>query len=160
LARWLDKRECDSVIVCAPAAEAVPIVEHAVKAELGVLVHGLAAMPGEAAVRIQAALSASERATAAGAAVMVQPTVARGRRSGALSADRVSQVRASASVSRVFSSLAQPGHDVLDFLLADLLLLLDASFGPIASVKGTAQKLYGDWFDECQVEAHFANGLG
>jgi len=159
LERWLEKRECDSVVVCAPASEAVPIVERAVKAGLGVLVHGLAAMPGEAAVRIQAALTASERATAAGSAVMFQPTFARARRSGALSADRVSQVRASASVSRVFSPLAEPGRDVLDFLLADLLLLLDASFGPIAAVKATGQKLYGDWFDECQVEARFANDL-
>src|SRR6185295_13566142 len=40
-----------------------------------------------------------------------------------------------------------------------LLLLLDASFGPIAGVKATGQKLYGDWLDECQVEARFANGL-
>jgi len=159
LARWLDKRTCDSVIVCAPPEESVTIVERAVAAGLGVLVHGLAAMPAETAMRIQASLSASERTVAAGAAVMFQPTFARARRTGALTADRVSQVRASASVSRVFSPLAEPGGDVLSFLLADLLLLLDASFGPVAAVKATGQKLYGDWFDECQVEARFANGL-
>jgi len=159
LNRWLEKRGCDSVIVCSPPDEALAIVERAVAAGLGVLVHGLAAMPGETATRIAAALSGSERATAAGAAVMFQPTFARARRSGALSAERVSQVRASASVSRVFSPLTEPERDVLDFLLADLLLLLDASFGPIAVVKATAQKLYGDWFDECQVEARFAKGL-
>jgi len=159
LARWLDKNACDSVVVSAPAADALAIVERAVAAGLGVLVHGLAAMPAEIATRIAAVLSGSEKATAAGSAVMFQPTFARARRSGALSADRVTQVRASASVSRVFSPLAAPDRDVLDFLLADLLLLLDAAFGPIAAVKATGQKLYGDWLDECQVEARFANGL-
>ncbi|HXS83255.1 MAG TPA: hypothetical protein VN896_11110 [Methylomirabilota bacterium] len=159
LERWLDKHACDTVVVSAPAAEALGIVERAVAAGLGVLVHGLAGMPGETATRIAAVLSGSEKPTAAGASVMFQPTFARARRSGALSAERVSQVRASASVSRVFSPLAAPSRDVLDFLLADLLLLLDASFGPIAGVKATGQKLYGDWLDECQVEARFANGL-
>jgi len=159
LERWLDKHACDTVVVSAPATEALGIVERAVAAGLGVLVHGLAGMPGETATRIAAVLSGSEKPTAAGASVMFQPTFARARRSGALSAERVSQVRASASVSRVFSPLAAPSRDVLDFLLADLLLLLDASFGPIAGVKATGQKLYGDWLDECQVEARFANGL-
>jgi predicted dehydrogenase len=159
LERWLDRHACDSVIVSAPADEALPLVERAVTAGLGVLVHGLAGMPAETATRIAAVLSGSEKATAAGAAVMFQPTFARARRSGALSAERVSQVRASASVSRVFSPLAAPGRDVLDFLLADLLLLLDSAFGPIAGVKATGQKLYGDWLDECQVDARFANGL-
>lgn len=159
LGRWLDRRSCDSVIVATPADQSVVMVERAVKAGLGVLVHGLAAMPAEKAVRIQAILSASDRATAAGAAVMFQPTFARARRSGALGADRVSQVRASAMVSRVFSPLAAPERDVLEFLLADMLLLLDAAFGPVAAVKASGQKLYGDWFDECQVDARFANGL-
>ncbi|HXJ71014.1 MAG TPA: hypothetical protein VNM39_19095 [Verrucomicrobiae bacterium] len=159
LGRWLEKHACDSVVVSAPADEALAIVERAVAAGLGVLVHGLAGMPGETATRIAAVLSGSEKPTAAGSAAMFQPTFARARRSGALSAERVTQVRASASVSRVFSPLADPGRDVLDFLLADLLLLLDASFGPVAGVKATGQKLYGDWLDECQVEARFANGL-
>jgi predicted dehydrogenase len=159
LGRWLEKRSCDTVVVCSPADEALALVECAVKAGLGVLVHGLAAMPGETATRIAAVLSGSEKPTAAGSAAMFQPTFARARRSGALSAERVSQVRASASVSRVFSPLALPGRDVLDFLLADLLLLLDAAFGPIAAVKGYGQKLYGEWIDECQVEARFAKGL-
>src|SRR5258708_2558910 len=84
---------------------------------------------------------------------------ARARRSGALSPERVNQVRASASVSRVFSPLADPGRDVIDFLLADLMLLLDAAFGPITAVQAHAQRLYGTWIDECQVDARFANGL-
>ena len=159
LDRWLERHACDSVVVSAPADEALAIVERAVAAGLGVLVHGLAGMPGEIATRIAAVLSGSEKPTAAGAAVMFQPTFARARRSGALSAERVSQVRASASVSRVFSPLTAPGRDVLDFLLADLLLLLDAAFGPVAGVKATGQKLYGEWLDECQVEARFANNL-
>jgi len=159
LGRWLEKHACDSVVVSAPADEALAIVERSVAAGLGVLVHGLAGMPGETATRIAAVLSGSEKPTAAGSAAMFQPTFARARRSGALSAERVTQVRASASVSRVFSPLADPGRDVLDFLLADLLLLLDAAFGPVAGVKATGQKLYGDWLDECQVEARFANGL-
>jgi predicted dehydrogenase len=159
LGRWLEKHACDSVVVSAPADEALAIVERAVAAGLGVLVHGLASMPGETATRIAAVLSGSEKPTAAGSAAMFQPTFARARRSGALSAERVTQVRASASVSRVFSPLADPGRDVLDFLLADLLLVLVAAFGPVAGVKATGQKLYGDWLDECQVEARFANGL-
>jgi predicted dehydrogenase len=159
LERWLEKYACDAVVVSSPADEALALVERAVAAGLGVLVHGLAGMPGEIATRIAAVLSGSDKPTAAGSAVMFQPTFARARRSGALSAERVSQVRASASVSRVFSPLAAPGSDVLEFLLADLMLLLDAAFGPVAAVKSTGQKLYGDWLDECQVEARFANGL-
>ncbi|MEQ1831653.1 MAG: Gfo/Idh/MocA family oxidoreductase [Candidatus Eisenbacteria bacterium] len=160
LERWLEKHACDSVVVCAPAAEALETVETAVKSGLGVLVHGLANMPAEIATRIQATLASSERPVAAGAPVLFHPLFARARRSGALSPERVTQVRASASVSRVFSPLADPGgRDVLDFLLADLLLLLDASFGPVVAVKAKGQKLYADWFDECQVEARFANGL-
>lgn len=160
LTRWLEKHACDSVIVCAPPAEALATVEQAVQAGLGVLVHGLAHMPGEIATRIQAALAGSKRPVAAGAPVLFHPLFARARRTGALAADRVTQVRASASVSRVFSPMADPaGHDVLDFLVTDLLLLLDASFGPVVAVKARGQKLYGEWFDECQVDARFANGL-
>jgi predicted dehydrogenase len=159
LARWLDKRAADTLIVASPAADAADLVEKGVQAGLAVLVHGLAAMPRVTADRIEAALASSGRPVAAGAAVMFQPTFARARRTGALSADHVQHVRASASVSRVFSPLAQPGRDVLDFLLADLLLLLDASFGAMVAVRASGQKLYGDWLDECQVEARFANGL-
>src|SRR5262245_17878644 len=159
LGRWLRKHEADTLIVCTPAAEAADLVEEAVAAALAVLVHGLAAMPREAVDRIEKALASTRKPVAAGSPVLFQPTFARARRTGALSAERLQQVRASASVSRVFSPLTEPGCDVLEFLLADLLLLLDASFGPIGAVSATGQKLYGDWLDECQVEARFANGL-
>jgi predicted dehydrogenase len=159
LARWLEKRACDAIIVCAPADEAVALVEGAVKAGLAVLVSGLHAMPAKAATAIEAHLAASERPVAAGAPVLFHPLFARARRTGALTAERITHVRASASVSRVFSPLADPGRDVIDFLLADLLLLLDASFGPIAAAQAHAQRLYGSWIDECQLDARFANGL-
>ncbi len=159
LERWLEKRAADTLVVCAPAAEAADLVEKGVAAGLAVLVNGLASMPREAAGRIEAALATSQRPVAAGAAVLFQPTFARARRTGALAVEHIQQVRASASVSRVFSPLADPGRDVLDFLLADLLLLLDASFGPIVSVKANGQRLYGEWLDECQLDARFANGL-
>lgn len=159
LSRWLDKRAADMLVVCAPHEEAAQLVERGVDAGLAVLVHGLASMPGEVAARIGAALVRSERPSGAGAAVMFHPLFARARRSGALSVPRVTQVRASASVSRVFSPAAEPARDVLDFLLADLMLLLDASFGPVATLRATGQRLYGTWLDEVQVEARFANGL-
>ena len=159
LSRWLEKRSCDSLIVCAPAEESEALVEAAVKGGLAVLVTGLHAMPGEIATRIQAHLAGSERPVAAGAPVMFHPLFARARRTGALTAERISHVRASASVSRVFSPLVDPGRDVLDFLLADLLLLLDSAFGPIAAVQAKGQRLYGAWIDECQLDARFASGL-
>ena len=159
LTRWLEKRSCDSLIVCAPPEESVALVEAAVKGGLSVLVTGLHAMPGEIATRIQAHLAGSERPVAAGAPVMFHPLFARARRTGALSAERISHVRASASVSRVFSPLIDPGRDVLDFLLADLLLLLDSACGPIAAVQAKGQRLYGPWIDECQLDARFASGL-
>jgi predicted dehydrogenase len=159
LARWLEKRACDSLIVCAPPEESVALVETAVKAGLAVLVDGLHAMPGDVATRIQAHLAGSERPVAAGAAALFHPLFARARRTGALTAERVSHVRASASVSRVFSPLADPGRDVLDFLLADLLLLLEAAFGPIAAVQAKGQRLYGPWIDEVQLDARFASAL-
>lgn len=159
LGRWLEKRAADTLFVCGPAAEAAELVEQGAGAGLAVLVHGLAAMPRDVVDRIEKALASTQRPVAAGSAVLFQPTFSRARRTGALSAERLQQVRASASVSRVFSPLAEPGRDVLDFLLADLLLLLDASFGPIVAVQATGQRLYGDWIDECQVEARFGHGL-
>ena len=159
LSRWLEKRAADAIVIAAPPAEAPELVEQAVKAGLAVLVHGLAGMSGEIATRIEAQLAASERPVAAGAPVLFHPLFARARRIGALSPERLTQVRASASVSRVFSPLANPGRDVIDFLVADLLLLLDASFGPVVQVRAVGQRLYGAWIDECQVEAKFANGM-
>jgi predicted dehydrogenase len=159
LTRWLEKRACDSIIVCAPPEESVALVEAAVRAGLAVLVNGLHAMPGDAATRIQAHLAGSERPVAAGARMLFHPLFARARRTGALTAERVSHVRASASVSRVFSPLADPGRDVLDFLLADLLLLLEAAFGPIAAVQAKGTRLYGPWIDEVQLDARFASAL-
>jgi len=159
LGKWLEKRPADTLVVCAPAADAPELVEKGVTAGLAVIVHGLAGMPRDAARRIDAALAGSERPSAAGSSVLFQPTFARARRTGALSADRVQHVRASASISRVFSPAAAPDRDVLDYLLADLLLLLDASFGPITRVQARGQRLYGDWLDECQLDARFLSGL-
>jgi len=159
LGRWLEKRPADTLVVCAPAAEAAELVEKGVNAGLAVLVHGLAAMPREAVDRIEKALSLCDRPVAAGSAVLFQATFARARRTGALSPHGLQQVRASASVSRVFSPNAARGRDVVDYLLADLLLLLDASFGPMTHVRARGQSLYGDWLDECQVEAKFGIGL-
>ena len=159
LGRWLEKRPADTLVVCAPAAEAAELVEKGVTAGLAVLVHGLAAMPREAVDRIERALTLCDRPVAAGSAVLFQATFARARRTGALSPDGLHHVRASASVSRVFSPNAAPGRDVVEFLLTDLMLLLDASFGPMTHVRASGQCLYGDWLDECQVEAKFANGL-
>ena len=70
----------------------------------------LAAMPGEIATRIHKALAASQRPVGAGAGVLFHPLFARARRCGALSNERVTQVRASASVSRVFSPLDSYAH--------------------------------------------------
>ena len=159
LARWLDRHPADTLVVCAPPAEAADLVEKGVAAGLAILVHGLAAMPRAAVDRIERALESCERPIAAGSAVLFQPTFARARRTGALSTEGLTQVRASASVSRVFSPHATPAVDVVDFLLADLLLLLDASFGAVTHVAARGERLYGDWLDECQVEARFANGL-
>ncbi len=159
LARWLAKRAADTLFVCARAPEAARLVEQGVEAGLAVLVHGLAAMPADAVSRIEKALTSTQRPVAAGSAAMFLPTFARARRNGALSPERLQQVRASASISRVFSPVVEPEGDVLEFLLADLMLLLDASFGPVAAVRATGQRLYGEWLDECQVEARFANGL-
>ena len=159
LGRWLERRPADTLVVCAPAAEAAELVEKGVTSGLAVLVHGLAAMPRDVVDRIEKALTFCDRPVAAGSAVLFQATFARARRTGALSPHGLKQVRASASVSRVFSPHTAPGHDVIDFLLTDLLLLLDASFGPITHVRASAQRLYGEWLDECQAEAKFANGL-
>ena len=60
LSRWLDKYPCDTLVVCAPPEEAAQLVERGVDAGLGVLVHGLAGMPGEVATRIHKALEASQ----------------------------------------------------------------------------------------------------
>ena len=159
LGRWLDRHPADTLVVCAPAPEATELVEKGVTAGLAILVHGLAGMPRADVDRIEKALESCERPVAAGSAVLFQPTFARARRTGALSPQGLQQVRATASVSRVFSPNAVPGRDVVDYLLTDLLLLLDASFGAVSHVSARGQSLYGEWLDECQLEARFQNGL-
>src|SRR5437763_8433916 len=73
LSRWLERRPCDSLIVCAPPDEAVDLVAEGVEAGLSVLVHGLHAMPGRVATRIEQLLAKGERPMAAASTELFHP---------------------------------------------------------------------------------------
>lgn len=159
LARWLQRHAADSLVVCAPIAERAAIARGALDAGLPVLVCGLTALPSAEAEELTARLESAGSTTGAAAPVLSLPLFARARRSGVLAPGRLTRLRASASVSRVFSASAAPEGDVLDFLLADLLQLTDAAGGPLVEVRATGQALYGEWLDEVQVECRTATGL-
>jgi predicted dehydrogenase len=159
LSRWLDRHEADSLVVCAPRSERAAIARAALDTGLPVLVCGLTALPPAEAEELAARLESATVTTGAAAPVLSLPLFSRARRGGVLAPQRLTRLRASASVSRVFSASAAPEGDVLDFLLADLLLLTDAAGGPLVEVRGTGQSLYGEWVDEVQVECRTATGL-
>ncbi len=150
LSQWLARGAADVAVVASPPAERGAAIEGAVAAGLAVLVDGLPAAHAEGAARLEPVIAGARARVGCAGSALFHPLFARAARilaAGALG--EVREVRASVYVSRVFAAGASPaGGDVLEFALADMLVLLDALFGPPRTVAATANRLYGERIDE------------
>ncbi len=160
LSRLLAKVPAGAAVVAVPREERVAAVEGALDAKLAVLVDGLPAAHGEGAARLAPRIESASAPVGCAVGALFHPLFARASRvlaSGVLG--RAHEVRASAYVSRVFAAGAPPVHgDVLDATVAELLVLLDALFGPVRAVSASGNRLYGERFDELHGQLALADG--
>lgn len=160
LEQFLAKHTCDAAIVSGPQEDRVAAIESAVRAGLAVLVDGLPVLHAEGASRIEGAMSGARAPVGCGIGLLFHPLFARAASVlGAAGLGELREIRASVYVSRVFAADVPPERgDVLDFAVAELLVLLDAMFGPALAVSGTGQRLYGSRLDEVHAQLKLANG--
>ena len=160
LEQLLAKQPCDAVIVAAPLGERVALVESAVRAGLAVLVDGLPVTHAEGAARLAGALAGATAPVACGIGLLFHPLLARAVSvvgAGGIGAPR--EIRASVYVSRVFAAGSPPEEgDVLDFAVGELLVVLDAMFGPPVRVTATGQRLFGARLDEVHAQLELPGG--
>lgn len=149
-----------AVLVCVPLAQRAAAIEDALARGLPVLVTGLPAANGAEAARIEAAIARGGR-VCCGVPALFHPLFRRAQDLLAARAiGRAERVRASTFVSRVFAAGADPrGGDVLDFVMADLLWLLDALFGPTRAVRASVHRLFGERLDEVHATLELHEGL-
>jgi len=146
--------------VCLPLAERAAAVEEALGRGLPVLVTGLPVANGGEAARLEAAMAQGGR-LACGVPALFHPLFRRAHDLLAARAiGRPRRVRASTFVSRVFAAGADPRTgDVLDFVLADLLWLLDSLLGPTRAVRASVHRLFGERLDEVHATLELHEGL-
>lgn len=154
------KSAVDAALVCLPLAQRAAAVEEGLARGLPVLVTGLPAASGEEAASLEARLAAGGRLFC-GSPALFHPLFRRAHELLlARAIGRPSRVRASTFVSRVFAAGADPrAGDVLDFVLADLLWLLDALFGPTRAVRASVHRLFGERLDEVHATLELTEGL-
>lgn len=161
LERLRSRTAIDAVVVALPPEERAAAIEAAVAAGIAVLVDGLPSPHAEGAARLEPVLAAAQAPVGCATGVLFHPLFARAARllaAGAIGAP--ADVRASVYVSRVFSAGAPPARgDVLDFAVAEQLVLLDMLFGPVLSVAATAHRLYADRIDEIHARLALASGV-
>jgi predicted dehydrogenase len=161
LDRLLARAPADAVVVAVPGPGRAEAVEAALDTGLAVLVDGLPALDGPGAARLATRIAAASTPVGCAAGPRFHPLFARAARllgAGAIGAPR--DVRASVYVSRVFAADTPPEQgDVLDFALADLLVLIDVLFGRTTGVEATAGRLYGPRIDEVHARLRLADGL-
>jgi predicted dehydrogenase len=154
------RQRCDAAIVTVPPEDRIAAIEAAVKGELAVLVDGLPVTHAEGASRLEGVIAGARAPVGCGIGLLFHPLFARAVSvigTGVLGSLR--EIRASVYVSRVFSADSPPARgDVLDFAVGDLLVLLDAMFGPAAAVAATGQRLFGARLDEVHAQLRLANG--
>jgi predicted dehydrogenase len=160
LEQLLARHPCDAGIVTVPGGERVAAIEGAIGAGLAVLVDGLPVTHAEGAKRLESAIASARAPVGCGIGLLFHPLFARAV--SVIGADvlgRLREIRASVYVSRVFSAASAPARgDVLDFAVGELLVLLDAMFGPAAAVAATGQRLFGSRLDEVHAQLRLGNG--
>lgn len=161
LERLRTKSPIDGVVVACAPAERAAALESARAANLAVMVDGLPVADAAGAGRLEALVEGARASIGCAVGLLFHPLFARAAdviASGALGAVR--EVRASVHVSRVFAAGAPPrGGDVLDFAVADLLMLVDAVFGPPESAVAGGQRLYGERLDEVHARLALPGGV-
>ena len=150
----------DTAIVAAPPEDRGAALEAAVAAGLATLVDGLPVSHADGAARLATVIAGARAPVGCAFGVLFHPLFARAIsviEAGALGG--LSEIRASVYVSRVFSADGPPARgDVLDAAVAELLVLLDAMFGPARQVAATGQRLYGARLDEVHARVRLAGG--
>ena len=154
------REDVGGVLVCVPLAGRAAAVEDALSRNLPVLVTGLPVANGAEATRLEAAIAKGGRVSC-GVPALFHPLFRRADdllRARAIG--RPQRVRASTFVSRVFAAGADPRTgDVLDFVMADLLWLLDSLFGPTRAVRSSVHRLFGERLDEVHATLELHEGL-
>lgn len=154
------REKLDAVLVCTPLAERVAAIESAAALDLPVLLTGVPAPNGVGAARVEAAIARGARVHC-GVPALFHPLFRRAQ--GVLAAraiGRPQRVRASTFVSRVFAAGAPPrGMDMLDFVMVELLWLLDALLGPTRAVRASVHRLFGERLDEVHATLELHEGL-
>jgi predicted dehydrogenase len=161
LAQLIARAGAHAAVIATPRADREAAIEAALTAGLAVLVDGLPVPSVEAADRLAPRLAAAGAPVGCAVGTLFHPLFARASQvlgTGGIGEPR--DVRASVYLSRVFAAGAPPvDGDVLDFAVADLLVLLDALFGPVRAASATGNRLYGERFDEVHATLEFAGGL-
>ncbi len=159
--KLLTKVNADTAVIALPASERTHAVEAAIGAGLAVLVDGLPAPRAEGAARLAPVLDGARAPVGVATGVLFHPLFARASHVlGAEAIGAVRELRASVYVSRVFAAGAPPAEgDVLDFAVAELLVLLDALFGRARAARATGQRLYGTRLDEVHARVTLGGGL-
>jgi len=150
-----------AAVIATPVHEREAAIGAALDAGLAVLVDGLPVPDAAAASRLAPRIAAAQAPFGCAVGALFHPLFARASQvlgSGGIGEPR--DVRASVYVSRVFSAGAPPaGGDVLDFAVAELLVLMDALFGRAQAVEATGNRLYGERLDEVHARIEFPRGL-
>lgn len=161
LAECLASAPADTAVIAMPPESRGAAIEAALGAGLAVLVDGLPAFDAAGVARLAPHVAAARGPVGCVVGALFHPLFARAARVlGAGGLGPVRRVRASVYVSRVFAAGSAPtSGDVLDFAVAELLVLLDAFFGPVSAVEATGNRLYGERLDELHASLELPGGL-
>ena len=161
LAECLAFAPADTAVIATPPEARAAAIEAALDADLAVLVDGLPAFDAEGVARLAPRIAAARAPVGCVVGALFHPLFARAARVlGERGLGTVRRVRASVYVSRVFAAGSAPASgDVLDFAVAELLVLLDALFGPVRAVEATGNRLYGERLDEVHAKLELPGRL-
>jgi predicted dehydrogenase len=161
LAACLGRAHADTAVIAVPPEARADAIESSLDAGLAVLVDGLPAFDGEGVARLAPRIAAAGAPVGCAVGALFHPLFARASRVlGANGIGAVREVRASVYVSRVFAPASPPARgDVLDFAVAELLVLLDALFGRVRAVEAHGNRLYGERLDELHAKLELPDGL-
>ncbi len=161
LAACVGRARADTAVIAVPPQARAAAIESALDTGLAVLVDGLPAFDSGGVARLAPRIAAAGMPVGCAVGALFHPLFARASRVlGADGIGAVREVRASVYVSRVFAPGSPPARgDVLEFAVAELLVLLDALFGRVRAVEATGNRLYGERLDEVHAKLELSGGL-
>jgi predicted dehydrogenase len=161
LAACLALTPADTAVIATPPEARAAAIEEALGAGLAVLVDGLPAFDTAGAERLGPRIAAAGAPVGCVVGALFHPLFARASRVlGGDGIGKLREIRASVYVSRVFAAGSPPERgDVLEFAVAELLVLLDALFGRVQAVEASGNRLYGERLDEVHARLELPDGL-